>query len=661
MYKVFISRLNRFLLLSVLFSLSFAGSAQEFLPKLDPLKSLQKDTGNYYFKEIWINSRDVSNKDAAGYIRRATDKMDLNYFREALADINKSITIDSLNSYSHFLRGVIHLRFDSAASALIDFKKSIALNDSQKYSIVYSAQIYGVMGKYYDADSLYKRAISIDKKFHEAYFGLGNLYFMKGDLSQAEKQYKKAVDVKPDFAQAYMNLAIVYLMRDPFQATKYLNKCIKADPSFSYAYFLRGYIGQSTGKISSALQDWNKAIEIDSLNNLYRISIAFLYINEKKYKEGTDILIKMIRSTKTKNYIGDFERSPKEQLASDFLSQLLTYTKYDSGLSSGEKADILSGLCSFYLEKHKTAEDIYQTILMNSSSAPGLIHYLRGFNQEYLYEQANAVKSYMSAANCKNFPDEAFMRKGIALFDQTKYNESIESLSKFISKNDSTKLAFRARANAFVRIEQYDSAIIDYTSYINIDSTQPDIYKARALCYKTIQNYPKAISDYSLIMRHNYYDVESAGLLAVCRYLNGDTVGAYIQLNRTLIDMQYLSETGYYLLGTINLLKKQYESAVEDFKMVLMINPGNIDALVYRALAYYSLEDYLNSKINLEAAIQLNENEITALYTLGLVDIKLNSIDEAYEKLQKADMLGHPLARAAIERYLKNYKPAIKN
>jgi tetratricopeptide (TPR) repeat protein len=168
-------------------------------------------------------------------------------------------------------------------------------------------------------------------------------------------------------------------------------------------------------------------------------------------------------------------------------------------------------------------------------------------------------------------------------------------------------------------------------------------------------NYDKSIDDYRHILEYNPFDIESAGLLAECKYLKGDTLGAYNLLNQTYYSLHYLSETGFYILGSIKLFNKMYESAIEDFSAIILLNPFNIEAIIYRALAYYSLEDYVKSRNDLNAAIRLNKDEITALYTRGLVNIKLGNLKEAHNDLERAVLLGHPRARAAINKYLDSY------
>src|SRR5664279_2674588 len=92
--------------------------SQEFLPKLDQFKSLQKDSDNFYFKEIWIKSKDINKIDLSGFMTRAARKVELGYFKEAVSDINKAIKIDTLNSQSYFYKAFVLLKCDSVKSAI---------------------------------------------------------------------------------------------------------------------------------------------------------------------------------------------------------------------------------------------------------------------------------------------------------------------------------------------------------------------------------------------------------------------------------------------------------------------------------------------------------------------------------------------------------------
>jgi tetratricopeptide (TPR) repeat protein len=649
----------KFWLITLLFTgllLSRDIFSQDFLPKLDQFKSLQRDSNNLYFKEIWIKSKDINFNDPAGFIKRAASKIELGYFKEALSDVNKSIEIDSTISQSYSIRGFIMLKYDSLYSALSNFSKAISLRDSSLYNYFYSAEVYMIMGKFREADSLYKISIKLDSKFIEAYFGLANLCFLKGDLKQAEIQYKKVININPDFSGAYFNLAMIYSITDPGKAIRNLDKSIEINQSFAHAYYYRGYLRLFQNKTSTTLKDWNKAIEIDPANNLYHVSKAFLNIYKNNFQEGFDELLLMIETSKTQNFVSDFEESPRAQLINDFISQIATYSKYVQQIGSLKKETLVKAMCFFCLGKHDRAEDIYKDLSVTSDFS-GLVHYLRGFNLEYLRKPDLSLNSYNSATKERSFPNEVFLRQGNIYYDLKRYTEAIQSLNIYIKNNDSTKRAYRIRAHSYCQISEFASAINDYNNFLKIDSTELDIYFDRAFCFKELEKYQDAIKDYSHIIKYKENDLESIGFIAECKYLTGDTIGAYNLLNDTYRKFHYLKLEGYFLRGTINLFNKNYDSAIVDFDHIIEYNIQHIEALTSRGLAYYYKEEYEKAKNDLTSALNIDNTDIVALYARGLVYIKMNKLDKAFSDLEKADTLGHPLAKRVLQIYLKDYKP----
>jgi tetratricopeptide (TPR) repeat protein len=313
-------------------------------------------------------------------------------------------------------------------------------------------------------------------------------------------------------------------------------------------------------------------------------------------------------------------------------------------------------MCLFCLEEHNPAEKIYKDLL-ESSSSKGLIQYLRGVNLEYLRKAELAINCYNLATKEKEYPNEIFLRLGNVYYRLKEFGEAIRSLNIYIKNNDSTKVAYRIRAHSYAQIAKFDSAIIDYKNFLKLDSSELDIYFDRAFCYKEMENYADAISDYQHVIKFREKDRESLGLLAECKYLSGDTIGAYNILNTTMRKCRFLEERGFYLLGTINLHYKNYDSAIVNFDRNIRYNGQHIEALTSRGLAYYYKAEYEKAKDDLTSALKIDATDIVALYVRGLVNIKLNKPDEAYKDLNLAASLGHPQAKRAILIYLKDFVP----
>jgi tetratricopeptide (TPR) repeat protein len=633
--------------------------SQDFIPKLDPGRSIQRDSDNFYFNHIWIKSRDINSDDINGFMRRATDKLDLGLNKEALLDANMAIGIDSTLSQPYSLRGFIMLKSDSLKTALSDFKKAISLNDTNLINYQYYAEVCLRMGNVHEADSIYRMVISIDDKFINGHFGLANVYYFKGEYDKAEDQYKRVLKINPSFSYAYFNIALIHLFNDPEKALRNLNRALDVSPGFAQAYFLKGYLEMMQNKPNQTEKNWNMAIKLDSLNKLYRISMGFLKINREDYVEGFSEIRKLLGDSGLRNYLNDFEKSDKEKIMSDFLIQATIFNDFYDRLRPDERSELIKAMCLFYLMKFDIAESLYQKQIALSSS-PGLAWFLRGYNLEYCQQPDLSLDSYIKSSEQIVFPHEVFLRLGIIYILKQNYRSAIKSLNRYIAFEDSSRSAFVSLGNAYLSISDYDSAIVSFNKVLMLDSSYLDVRLSRAFCYRHLQRYNEALKDYDVVINHRLFDIETNCLKAECKYASGDTTGAVEILNNTLWKFRFLSDDGFYLRGSINLWRMQFNSAIFDFNHVL--KPDNHqDLYTMRGLAFYCNRQYTEAKKDLTLALSINQNDLTALYTLGMVNLKLNEPGEAYTHLREAESMGHPLARRSRLMYLKDYKPPDKN
>ncbi|MEI7723945.1 MAG: tetratricopeptide repeat protein [Bacteroidota bacterium] len=642
--------------LAVIFMLPFSFgivttiSAQNFLPKLNTFKSIQLDTTNFYFNEIWLKSKDVNQDHALGFTKRAYEKIHLGYFTEAAADIDQSIAIDSTIPYNYSLKGFINFSEGSFSTALHYINKAIILHDSSAENYYYLGEIYLKLNKLEEADSFYKICITADKKFYPAYFQQGYIASKKGDVRAAEKLYKKVIELNPDYSMAYFNLAILSLDNDFYKSFRYLNKTIDHNPTFAKAYYVRGYINLFLGgSAKSILQDWKKAASLDTSNVLSPMARGFLNIQQKHYVEGVDALIGVMHLSEFKGYTSDLEESAQKQRIADFISQLAIICKDSVSLTSREMVIIKEALGSFFNKDHLHADSIY-TSLLKTSRFKGLIYYLKGYNQEYLSHPDSAIECYGNAITQTPFPHDSFLRMGYCFMSLNRNRDAINTLNTFITLNDTTKFAYRCRGISYVQLSRYDSAILDFNCFIKIDSTGSDIYYNRGICYKELGIYFEAINNFNTIVsRINPSDKQALELMAECVYLAGDTLGAL-----KLLAGSKLAPTGYFLRGSIYLNSMQYDSAIINFTCYLKYNKRNILAYTYRGQAYYGRQDYKNALADFTAALSINTNDMNARYDRGLVYFQLKRPDMAFNDIKIAEELGHPLAKIFIEKYLMN-------
>ena len=267
-------------------------SAQDFLPRFDRFRVIQTDTTHINFREIWLKSKDVNKDNAPGFTKRAFEKIEKGFFAEALADLERSVKLDSMIAGNYTLLGFLKFKQDSITQAMMYFKKALSINSSDPANYFCLGDVYMKLNKLEAADSCYKICTTLDGEYYQAYFKRANMAFAGNDIKTAETLYRKVIEVNPGYGMAYFNLALVFLYTNPDKTIRYLNKAVAHDPGFAGAWFFRGYLNLlMNGSKRAALDDWGRAIELEPANVTYHMFRGFFNIHMEKYQEGVNEIV----------------------------------------------------------------------------------------------------------------------------------------------------------------------------------------------------------------------------------------------------------------------------------------------------------------------------------------------------------------------------------
>ncbi len=131
---------------------------------------------------------EMNTNDAEFYLKRAILYSSIKNFKNALADFDLSINLDSTNYIAYFCKAnFIHL--------ILSTKDTF----TNKYSII-------------DTYANYSKCIEKNPNFCFAYFNSGNLKFQEEKYIEAIEFYTKAIKVNSSFADAYYNRALILLI-----------------------------------------------------------------------------------------------------------------------------------------------------------------------------------------------------------------------------------------------------------------------------------------------------------------------------------------------------------------------------------------------------------------------------------------------------------------
>ena len=188
----------------------------------------------------------------------------------------------------------------------------------------------------------FNQAIEIDPKFALAYTGLANSYAVLGgnyrppadNLPKAELYAQKALALNDDLAEAHYAIAAVrYLYRWDLSGTEAeLQRAVQLNPNYSSAHSLLASVSLTRGNISDATAHAKRALELDPLNLLHNVLLAYTYYYGRQNERALDQLQKTIK-----------QQSDAAFLYNDLAQVYAQMGRYDEALAASQKATILLG------------------------------------------------------------------------------------------------------------------------------------------------------------------------------------------------------------------------------------------------------------------------------------------------------------------------------
>ena len=217
----------------------------------------------------------------------------------AIQGYNKALELDNKNALVYNNRGFSYFHKGEYENALNDYNKALSLSPKLKIAQYNKDELIKLLKD----DEKYTEIIKQSNEKHidyKYYFNLGIQEANLGNTNEAMIAYNKSLEIKPDFAPTYMFIGILEFQKANYEkAREYYTKAINCDTGLTDAYFNRAQIVFATKtenkqELESALEDLQKAVELDNKFIDAYYSIAVIYKNLGNYKEAIKNLDKIL-------------------------------------------------------------------------------------------------------------------------------------------------------------------------------------------------------------------------------------------------------------------------------------------------------------------------------------------------------------------------------
>jgi tetratricopeptide (TPR) repeat protein/serine/threonine protein kinase len=221
------------------------------------------------FSEAWNN--------------RGSTYYGLGQYEKALTDFSKAIALKPDSAGAWFNRGNACYGLGRYANAVADFSKAIALKADLAAAWINRGLAYEGLGQEDKAIADFSKAIALKPDHAEAWVNLGNAHFVVGDREKALADFSKAIELTPELVQAWFNRGLAYSKLGQHEkAVPDLSKAIELtkDPkAVSGRLVVRARANQGLGRLQDALNDYQKAVDLQPNNTEALDSLAWLLAN----------------------------------------------------------------------------------------------------------------------------------------------------------------------------------------------------------------------------------------------------------------------------------------------------------------------------------------------------------------------------------------------
>lgn len=224
--------------------------------------------------------------DFKAYLARAIYYAKKSMENEALADVNKAISLDEANPEAYGGLSDVYMYLGKMQRALDALKKAKEMAPGAGIYDIKMARLYLTMSDYKQTFNALREGLSKSPDLAEAFFIGGLANEEMGDTIKAIDNYQMAVAKDPDYYDALKQLGIIMAERNNKLAIDYLRNAARVRPDNPEPLYVLGLYYQDHDEPDKALSVYEEILLIDSNYKLAHYNKGYVLMVYKDDYEG---------------------------------------------------------------------------------------------------------------------------------------------------------------------------------------------------------------------------------------------------------------------------------------------------------------------------------------------------------------------------------------
>lgn len=504
-------------------------------------------------------------KDANNFYRLAQIYIQQWRLREALAQLEKAVSIDPANARFYRSRAAIKSFQNKVSDAILDQQKAVSLSKDKPFELVELSAMNMLAGNTNKAADNLKEALKVDPDNQMAHDKLYKLLLQEKRYADLVEECRRAVEHRPKDAKLRLELAQALTYTDDVAgAAEQLVNASNLVPSDPEPHRRLGALRLKEKDYANAAREYTKALNLNPSSVPDLVALGYCYARNDDFMQAEAAFITALALQ---------QLSPDKQPASpsrvDIMRSLASllveegrYGDATQQLEAVQASTRSSGTSP--VDAFKTAQAKALRDLSRSSAQAAVDAFNQLPEQEKPHHLTTLVDTLVKAdrfdlaepliAGHATGEKEDATEKSFWLVSQSQLARFKGDLDKAESS------ANKAIAIADQSAEQKSDALL---ALALVQVARKQLAEAEATAVKASTAYDKAFRGYTVV--------------ALVKLKNGDAKGA-ISAAKKALELNPYHAPAYLILGDAQVSEEQFKDASASYKKAIELYPARIDA-----------------------------------------------------------------------------------
>lgn len=517
-------------------------------------------------------------------------------YAQALDDLNTALRLQPSNSQALFARGQVHWLLRRHAAAIHDFTAHLERHPASAVGYYFRGKARTEHGDLEAAVADFNEAARLDPGHPWVFHDRGDAHAARADFERAILDYSQALRLNPHAAISCLRRAEAYSAQGEFRkAVADYTEVLRLDPLNSAAYLGRGTAYRRLSRWAEAAQDFSRALEHDETNPQLFYQRGLLYQQS-----------------------GDYERAVQDLDAAIGLDPADAELHYQRGRAHA----------AFGAEALALA-DLNEAVRLNPRHTAawhcrGMVHAARG-------AAAEALSDFSAVLRLDPERAEAYAGRARILSRMGLHDDALLDCDAALQRDPRIVEAYLVRGSALGRKGDYERAVGDFSEALQLEPENAQAYFLRGLARHGQGKLSEALADLSAVLRLDQRNARAFVHRAAVLQAAQQNERALCDLAHAVrLDQRYAA-TYCRQLGLVHQQREEYERAVADFSLVLMLEPDNHAARTLRNQAWKSFVAQRRGKPPARP-----EKQLGAAALAGMTNLKLAAVGTMMSAAEQA-------------------------